>query len=161
MTFAFSGKFGSVRCELLVGDEVVYIKDLGTPRSRPSQCSTVQPSPPIVSSLDTSQDESCSSAQTTDESAVAVSVENAEDLHSFTESASASSNNAICVRLCSLIKAQLVKAHAEVTRRYGGQQLPMTLSDAANSVSPGSNPGEEVDSTNSVVPPVLNCSEGT
>lgn len=62
------------------------------------------------------------------------------------------SNNAVCVRLCSLIKAQLVKAHAEVTRRYGGQQLPMTLSDAANSVSPGSMPGEEGEAVTPVVP---------
>lgn len=159
--FYLSGKFGSVRCELLVGDEVVYSKDLGTPRPRTSQCPTVQSSPPRVSSLDISQEESCSSSQTTDELAVASCVESAEDPNASAESAAANSNNAVCVRLCSLIKAQLVKAHAEVTRRYGGQQLPMTLSDAANSVSPGSNPGEEVDITNPPVPPVVDSSAGT
>lgn len=29
----------------------------------------------------------------------------------------------VCVKLCSLIKAQLVQAHAEVTRRFGGNQV--------------------------------------
>ncbi|XP_071444821.1 (E3-independent) E2 ubiquitin-conjugating enzyme UBE2O isoform X3 [Hetaerina americana] len=29
----------------------------------------------------------------------------------------------VCVRLCSLIKAQLVRAHAEVTKRFGGRRV--------------------------------------
>ncbi|XP_014261695.1 (E3-independent) E2 ubiquitin-conjugating enzyme UBE2O isoform X2 [Cimex lectularius] len=39
----------------------------------------------------------------------------------------------VCVRLCSLILAQLVKAHAEVIRRFGGNTGSMS---EANSVSP-------------------------
>ena len=39
----------------------------------------------------------------------------------------------VCVRLCSLIKAQLVEAHAEVTRRFGGGAQHMKLSDAVKS----------------------------
>jgi hypothetical protein len=46
------------------------------------------------------------------------------------------SNSHVCVKLCSLIKAQLVKAHGEVTRRFGGNQGLMTLSDAFNTRSP-------------------------
>lgn len=46
------------------------------------------------------------------------------------------SNSHVCVKLCSLIKAQLVKAHGEVTRRFGGSQGLMTLSDAFNTRSP-------------------------
>nr|CAD7596442.1 unnamed protein product [Timema genevievae] len=46
------------------------------------------------------------------------------------------SNSHVCVKLCSLIKAQLVKAHSEVTRRFGGNQGQMTLSDAFNTHSP-------------------------
>lgn len=46
------------------------------------------------------------------------------------------SNSHVCVKLCSLIKAQLVKAHGEVTRRFGGNQGIMTLSDAFNTRSP-------------------------
>ncbi|KAJ1526736.1 hypothetical protein ONE63_008315 [Megalurothrips usitatus] len=147
-------KFGSVRCELLVGDEVVYSKDLGSPRLRPNQSPSVQTPASKVSPLDASRDESCSSTQTSEELNV-TTVSDSEDTAVAAESATANSNNAVCVRLCSLIKAQLVKAHAEVTRRYGGQQLPMTLSDAANSVSPGSNPGEEVESTPTPATPCL------
>uniref|UniRef100_A0A0V0G6I3 Putative ubiquitin-conjugating enzyme e2 o-like isoform x1 n=1 Tax=Triatoma dimidiata TaxID=72491 RepID=A0A0V0G6I3_TRIDM len=40
----------------------------------------------------------------------------------------------VCVRLCSLLLGQLVKAHAEVIRRFGGNSGSM--SEAANSVSP-------------------------
>jgi hypothetical protein len=46
------------------------------------------------------------------------------------------SSSHVCVKLCSLIKAQLVKAHGEVTRRFGGNQGLMTLSDAFNTRSP-------------------------
>jgi hypothetical protein len=46
------------------------------------------------------------------------------------------SNSHVCVKLCSLIKAQLVKAHGEVTRRFGGNQGLITLSDAFNTRSP-------------------------
>lgn len=46
------------------------------------------------------------------------------------------SNSHVCVKLCSLIKAQLVKAHGEVTRRFGGNQGLMTLSDAFNTHFP-------------------------
>jgi hypothetical protein len=49
------------------------------------------------------------------------------------------SNSHVCVKLCSLIKAQLVKAHGEVTRRFGGNQGLMTLSDAFNTRSPVDN----------------------
>jgi hypothetical protein len=49
------------------------------------------------------------------------------------------SNSHVCVKLCSLIKAQLVKAHGEVTRRFGGNQALMTLSDAFNTRSPVDN----------------------
>lgn len=123
----------------------MYSKDLGSPRLRSGQNQTLQSSPSKVSS----REEPSSSAQAPDDFA---SSENSDDPSTAAENAAANSNNAVCVRLCSLIKAQLVKAHAEVTRRYGGQQLPMTLSDAANSVSPGSNPGEDVESTTPVVP---------
>jgi len=51
-------------------------------------------------------------------------------------SLSSVSNSHVCVKLCSLIKAQLVKAHGEVTRRFGGNQGLMTLSDAFNTRSP-------------------------
>ncbi|XP_067005905.2 (E3-independent) E2 ubiquitin-conjugating enzyme UBE2O [Anabrus simplex] len=51
------------------------------------------------------------------------------------------SNSHVCVKLCSLIKAQLVKAHAEVTRRFGGNQgltgLRDALSDTGNVRSSG------------------------
>ncbi|KAK3930467.1 (E3-independent) E2 ubiquitin-conjugating enzyme [Frankliniella fusca] len=141
---------GSVRCELLAGDEVVYSKDLGSPRARSNTCPSAQPSPNKISSSDSTRDESCSAIQASEEMALASSSD-AED-----PADNANSNNAVCVRLCSLIKAQLVKAHAEVTRRYGGQQLPMTLSDAANSVSPGSNPGEVVENDTTIVPSVPN-----
>jgi hypothetical protein len=49
------------------------------------------------------------------------------------------SNSHVCVKLCSLIKAQLVKAHGEVTRRFGGNQGLITLSDAFNTRSPVDN----------------------
>ena len=50
----------------------------------------------------------------------------------FTNSHVASSH--VCVKLCTLIKAQLVLAHAEVSRRFGVSR--MSLSDAAQSESP-------------------------
>lgn len=40
----------------------------------------------------------------------------------------------VCVKLCTLIKAQLVQAHAEVSKRFGLSK--MSLSDAANNSSP-------------------------
>ncbi|XP_001602772.2 (E3-independent) E2 ubiquitin-conjugating enzyme UBE2O [Nasonia vitripennis] len=40
----------------------------------------------------------------------------------------------VCVKLCNLIKAQLVLAHAEVSKRFGLSK--MSLSDAAKSTSP-------------------------
>ena len=45
--------------------------------------------------------------------------------------------NQICARLCSLIKAQLVKSHDEVMARYGGQAANFTVDDLTQS------PGEE------------------
>ncbi|KAK9500379.1 hypothetical protein O3M35_001657 [Rhynocoris fuscipes] len=53
--------------------------------------------------------------------------------------------NNVCVRLCSLLLGQLVKAHAEVIRRFGGNSGSMT--EAANSVSP--NAKESMPETNS------------
>ncbi|KAK7794133.1 hypothetical protein R5R35_012619 [Gryllus longicercus] len=53
------------------------------------------------------------------------------------------SNSHVCVRLCSLIKAQLVKAHGEVTRRFGGNQGLMALSEALN--EPPVLPADDVD----------------
>ena len=124
----------------------MYSKDLGSPRLRPSKNQALQPSSSRVSS---SREDPSSSPQVADD---VTSSENSDEASAVADSAAAAnSNNAVCVRLCSLIKAQLVKAHAEVTRRYGGQQLPMTLSDAANSVSPGSNPAEETESTGPIV----------
>ncbi|KAL0279305.1 UNVERIFIED_CONTAM: hypothetical protein PYX00_000896 [Menopon gallinae] len=35
----------------------------------------------------------------------------------------------VCAKLCALIKSQLVKAHAEVTRRFQGGKVPVTLSE--------------------------------
>ncbi|XP_025601768.2 (E3-independent) E2 ubiquitin-conjugating enzyme isoform X2 [Athalia rosae] len=43
-------------------------------------------------------------------------------------------NSHVCVKLCTLIKAQLVQAHAEVSKRFGLAR--MSLSDAANNSSP-------------------------
>jgi hypothetical protein len=54
------------------------------------------------------------------------------------------SNSHVCVKLCSLIKAQLVKAHGEVTRRFGGNQGLMTLSGAFSTRSPVDN-GDDKD----------------
>ncbi|XP_046659894.1 (E3-independent) E2 ubiquitin-conjugating enzyme UBE2O-like isoform X2 [Homalodisca vitripennis] len=53
-------------------------------------------------------------------------------------------NSHVCVKLCALILGQLVEAHAEVMRRFGGNSTNgMTLSDAANTVSPaGSSQGD-------------------
>lgn len=51
-------------------------------------------------------------------------------------------NSQVCVKLCALIKAQLVQAHAEVTRRFGGNQGLMALSDA---LSESPHPGEKQD----------------
>ena len=45
--------------------------------------------------------------------------------------------NQTCSRLCSLVKAQLVKSHEEVTMRYGGQAGAFTKDDLTQS------PGEE------------------
>ena len=58
------------------------------------------------------------------------------DVAGATGTPSLVSNSHVCVKLCSLIKAQLVKAHGEVTRRFGGNQGLMTLSDAFNTRSP-------------------------
>lgn len=38
----------------------------------------------------------------------------------------------VCAKLCALIKSQLVKAHAEVTRRFQGDKAPVTLSEVDN-----------------------------
>lgn len=159
---------GTIRCELFAGEEVVYSKDVGSPR--PFLNPSGQPSSSSQgSSQDASQEmlqeafEEASQDVVKDESReeLNISMEESEALavaSSIIDDAAGSieneddSNNAVCVRLCSLIKAQLVKAHAEVTRRYGGQQLPMTLSDAANSVSPGSIPGEEGEAVTPVAP---------
>lgn len=35
----------------------------------------------------------------------------------------------VCAKLCAMIKSQLVKAHAEVTRRFQGGKAPVTLSE--------------------------------
>lgn len=43
-------------------------------------------------------------------------------------------NSHVCVKLCTLIKAQLVLAHAEVSKRFGLSK--MSLSDAAKNASP-------------------------
>ncbi|XP_054281969.1 (E3-independent) E2 ubiquitin-conjugating enzyme UBE2O-like isoform X2 [Macrosteles quadrilineatus] len=54
-------------------------------------------------------------------------------------------NSLVCVKLCSLLLAQLVEAHAEVMRRFGSNTASgMTLSDAANTVSPAGSTGETV-----------------
>lgn len=45
--------------------------------------------------------------------------------------------NAICAKLCSLMKAQLVKSHDEVMSRYGGQAANFTVDDLTQS------PGED------------------
>lgn len=44
----------------------------------------------------------------------------------------------VCAKLCALIKSQLVKAHAEVTRRFQGDKIQVTLSevDSENITSP-------------------------
>lgn len=47
----------------------------------------------------------------------------------------------VCVKLCTLIKAQLVLAHAEVTKRFGLSK--MSLSDAAKNSSPAKIPPKE------------------
>lgn len=47
----------------------------------------------------------------------------------------------VCVKLCTLIKAQLVLAHAEVTKRFGLSK--MSLSDAAKNSSPANVPQKE------------------
>ncbi|XP_075230933.1 (E3-independent) E2 ubiquitin-conjugating enzyme UBE2O isoform X3 [Lycorma delicatula] len=63
-------------------------------------------------------------------------------------SSSAVCNSHVCVKLCSLILAQLVKAHTEVVRRFGGNsQGGMTLSDAANTVSPSGSNEPDIDDT--------------
>ncbi|KAJ8897641.1 hypothetical protein PR048_002990 [Dryococelus australis] len=67
------------------------------------------------------------------------------------------SNSHVCVKLCSLIKAQLVKAHAEVTRRFGGHQGQMTLSEAFKTHSPV----EETEEENTAPTTVLASSEDT
>lgn len=46
----------------------------------------------------------------------------------------AAGNSHVCVKLCNLIKARLVLAHAEVSKRFGLSK--MSLSDAAKSSSP-------------------------
>lgn len=70
--------------------------------------------------------------------------------HAYTckESSSSVCNSYVCVKLCSLILGQLVKAHAEVVRRFGGNsQGGMMLSDAANTVSPSGSNGNENEET--------------
>ena len=47
----------------------------------------------------------------------------------------------VCVKLCTLIKAQLVLAHAEVSKRFGLAR--MSLSDAAKNSSPAKKPKKE------------------
>lgn len=47
----------------------------------------------------------------------------------------------VCVKLCTLIKAQLVLAHAEVSKRFGLSK--MSLSDAAKNSSPAKIPPKE------------------
>uniref|UniRef100_A0A1B6CR24 UBC core domain-containing protein n=2 Tax=Clastoptera arizonana TaxID=38151 RepID=A0A1B6CR24_9HEMI len=55
-------------------------------------------------------------------------------------------NSHVCVKLCSLILAQLVKAHAEVMLRFGiNSTSGITLSEAANSVSPSNNHQEVIE----------------
>ncbi|XP_046607611.1 (E3-independent) E2 ubiquitin-conjugating enzyme UBE2O [Neodiprion virginianus] len=60
----------------------------------------------------------------------------------------------VCVKLCTLIKAQLVQAHAEVSKRFGLSK--MSLSDAANNSSPQKKPKEEEDKP---IPPLSEPSE--
>ena len=47
----------------------------------------------------------------------------------------------VCVKLCTLIKAQLVLAHAEVSKRFGLSKI--SLSDAAKNSSPAKKPKTE------------------
>ena len=47
----------------------------------------------------------------------------------------------VCVKLCTLIKAQLVLAHAEVSKRFGLSKI--SLSDAAKNSSPAKKPKKE------------------
>ncbi|XP_063972384.1 (E3-independent) E2 ubiquitin-conjugating enzyme UBE2O [Diachasmimorpha longicaudata] len=52
-------------------------------------------------------------------------------------------NSHVCVKLCTLIKAQLVLAHAEVSKRFGLSR--MSLSDAAKTGSPQKKPAIKED----------------
>ncbi|KAL1117114.1 hypothetical protein AAG570_004442 [Ranatra chinensis] len=54
-------------------------------------------------------------------------------------------NSHVCIKLCSLILTQLVKAHTEVIRRFGGNVgSAMSLSEAADNASPASNSDQTV-----------------
>lgn len=63
----------------------------------------------------------------------------ANNIHDSMESSASGTEelSQICARLCSLIKAQLVKSHDEVMDRYGGQAANFTADDLTQS------PGEE------------------
>ncbi|XP_034940517.1 (E3-independent) E2 ubiquitin-conjugating enzyme UBE2O [Chelonus insularis] len=78
-------------------------------------------------------------------------------------------NSHVCVKLCTLMKAQLLLAHAEVSKRYGLAR--MSLSDAAKNGSPMKKKKEEekrveplLDSSSEsnieIPPPVYNDGEG-
>ena len=60
--------------------------------------------------------------------------------------------NQTCSRLCSLIKAQLLKSHEEVVRRYGGQSAEFTQEDLEQ------NPGDDKAELDEIMTEVMETS---
>ena len=60
--------------------------------------------------------------------------------------------NQTCSRLCSLIKAQLLKSHEEVVKRYGGQSAEFTPEDLEQ------NPGDDQAELDDIMTEVMEAS---